>query len=115
MEEKYVEHHDHDSSEWSSESIIIIVVVIIIIIVIIVWYFWSSPSTPTNNKNGHPVWTITEGAGSTSDTFAADNFSIYKAKGSSSGLILILTPPTDPVGKQFIIDNYYMLWLYYLL
>lgn len=103
-------HHDVDHDDGSSFSYgwIIAIIVIIIIILIIVWFIHSEPA-PLNPAGTVPVWRFTkiQAQSSATDTFLADNFSVYTgiSSGAAANLALTVTPSASPIGESFIIDN----------
>lgn len=80
-------------------SIIVVVVVVVIVLAIaalLFWYFGGGTFDQT------VVYRFTDKGTS---TYVGENFTAYTSNATSSGITLKVTPPVDPVGKQFIIDN----------
>lgn len=93
--------------EGSSAGIwIIAVIVILVILGLILWFFYGGGGTTTPTSNSGMVWTIVNGAGTTSDTFtAAAGQAYYTASGATGNFALQVVAPANAKGQQFLIIN----------
>lgn len=106
-------HHDHgayqqpvqqqESKDWTGTIALVLVIILIIGIIIVLVMIERGGA---NSVTGSWTWTLVQGVstGST-DSFTADNGQLYIGNNTGSPLSLSIVPPSDPIGKQFGINN----------
>lgn len=82
-------------------GVIAVVVIVFIVIIIIIFIMYGFGGT----KLVLPVFSYASSGSSSSEIFVADNYTIFTATTPAAGMSLAITPPIEPIGKQFIIDN----------
>lgn len=106
----YHEHYDtgqypYDPGYGSSSGIVAIVVIIIILIIIGLAFFFFFRN-PSGGSSTAPLYTFnTTSTATGTDTFAANNFTVYTNSPTAPLTLTLTAPTTSTIGSSFIIDN----------
>lgn len=104
MSYQTVSHEDMAVDEKPSSGIgwIVLAVIAVVIIIVIVWFFFREEGTTVSSVTH--TWILVNNSNGGAQTFDAAGGNMY-VNSAKSAVALTLTPPANPQGQEFIINN----------